>query len=104
MPLTHRRSHHHLAAQLGDKASQSHRPRHLAERPELVPVIGLLRRVDDVEVGRGLLLVTAHSSDQEPLGAPADRDHEEPRLVIADRGLGRAQRLPPAGDDIDQSF
>src|SRR5450759_5614871 len=65
MPVTRRLSHDHLTAQLGNQPPQAHRPRHLAEGPQLVPVIGLLGWVDDVEIDRRLLVVTAVRSDDE---------------------------------------
>ena len=85
-----------------DQGRQGHGPVDVVEPAQLVGGVALVGRVDDVEVDRGLLVVAAHGRDEQPLAGPADRDEEQPGLVVADGRLGRPQGLAAAGHDVDQ--
>ena len=74
------------APQLGDEAREGQRPRHVGEGTRLGP------RVDDVEVGRGLLVLAAHGRDDEPSRPPGS-----PRRGTAASRRGAPGPGPPAG-------
>ena len=91
-----------LTAQLADESGEAHGARHLGVRPHLVRHPRALRRVDEVEVDRRLLVLVAHGGDDEPFGGSGHGDVEEAGLVVADRGLGGAEAHRPVGQHVDE--
>ena len=83
------------------------RPFVVVVRRDLLGGNGFQRR-DQVDQAAGLLVVAGDRGDEERLTRPADRDVEEPELLVTDRRLGRPQRLgravAPAGQDVDQGL
>ena len=84
------------AAQLGDEAGQGQRARDVGEGARLGA------GVDDVEVGRGLLVLAAHGGDDEAPPGPGARDVEQAGLVVAHLGPGGPGLGRAAGDDVDE--
>ncbi len=91
-----------LAAQLADEPGQRHRARDLGVRPHLVGEPGRRRRVDEVEVDGGLLVLVADRGDEQALGGPGDGDEEEARLVVADGGLRGTEAEGSLRHDVDE--
>ena len=85
-----------LAAQLGHQARQGQRPGDVGERARG------RQGVDDVEEGRGLLVLAAHRRDDQPLAGPGDGHEEQPGLVVAHLGASRARVAGATGDHVDE--
>ena len=84
------------AAQLGDESLQGQRARDVGEDT----VVGA--GVDDVEVGRRLLVLAADGRDDEATAGAGARDVEQSGLVVADLGTGGPWLAGAAGDDVDE--
>ena len=91
-----------LAAQLAHEPGQRHRARDLGVRPHLVGEPGRRRRVDEVEIDGGLLVLVADRGDEEALGGPGDGDEEEARLVVADGRLRGTEAEWSLRHDVDE--
>ena len=83
-------------AQVGHEPLEGQRAGHVGERPRV------RQRVDDVEEGRGLLVLAAHGGDDEPLPGPGDGHVEEPGLVVAHLRPGGPRVAGAAGDEVDE--
>ena len=101
---------HQPATEVGHEGREGEGAAELGELPLLrgrrLRNPGRVRRrhqgVDEVEVDRRLVVLTAHGADQQPLRGARHRDEEQPRLVVAHRRLRRPERPVAPGHDGDQ--